>query len=193
MLEVGRLKNATESRTHFAAWAVSSAPLILSFDLRVDSVMNEMWPIISNRDVLAVNQNTVTGWPGTRLSYTGAVNGNVGNSSQIWAKPLGNHSFALLFMSTGPQNSTFSLPFSEISQSFAGVKGHGDDEATTDVRTTEVCVRDLYSKVDHGPVDSTVANLEAELLPHDSAFYCVRPATAEGGCADLFGCPGYDA
>eukprot|EP01043_Picozoa_sp_COSAG02_P069727 COSAG02_NODE_12070_length_1603_cov_1.240691_3_plen_113_part_01 len=112
---MGRLKNFSESRTHFGAWAISSAPLILSFDLRVDTVMTAMWPIISNRDVLAVNQNTAAGWPGTRLSYTGAVNGNVGNSSQTWVKPLGNRSFAVLFMSTGPLNSTFSLPFAAIS------------------------------------------------------------------------------
>ena len=38
MLEVGRLKNYSESRTHFSAWAVMSSPLILSFDLRVDKV-----------------------------------------------------------------------------------------------------------------------------------------------------------
>ena len=54
MLEVGRLKNFSESRTHFGAWAIMSSPLILSFDLRVDDVMDAMWPIISNRDVLAV-------------------------------------------------------------------------------------------------------------------------------------------
>ena len=58
-----------------------------------------MWPIISNRDVLAVNQRWV-GHPGTRLGYTGAVNGNVGNSSQVWAKPLGNTSFAVFSNST---------------------------------------------------------------------------------------------
>ena len=134
MLEVGRLKNYSESRTHFSAWAVMSSPLILSFDLRVDKVralaacllslracrpaaacswavsglrwqvMDAMWPIISNRDVLAVNQRWA-GHPGTRLGYTGAVNGNVGNSSQVWAKPLGNTSFAVLFMSTGPGES----------------------------------------------------------------------------------------
>ena len=67
-------------------------------------MMDAMWPIISNRDVLAVNQRWA-GHPGTRLGYTGAVNGNVGNSSQVWAKPLGNTSFAVLFMSTGPGES----------------------------------------------------------------------------------------
>lgn len=205
MLEVGRLKNFSESRTHFGAWAISSAPLILSFDLRLDSVMNAMWPIISNRDILSVNQNTAAGWPGTRLSYTGAANGNVGNSSQTWVKPLGNQSFAVLFMSTGPLNSTFSLPFNKISSSFAAVRvdsgsntaGEADHEALDAANgvNAEVCVRDLYSKVEYGPIDSTATNLEVELLPHDSAFYCVRPATLgdRRGCASLFGCPGYDA
>ena len=62
-----------------------SSPLILSFDLRVSTTMDAMWPIISNRDVLAVNQRWA-GHPGRRLSFTGAVNGNVGNSSQIWVR-----------------------------------------------------------------------------------------------------------
>ena len=143
MLEVGRLKNYSESRTHFSAWAVMSSPLILSFDLRVDKVraltacllslracrcvllsreavlrwqvMDAMWPIISNRDVLAVNQRWA-GHPGTRLGYTGAVNGNVGNSSQVWAKPLGNTSFAVLFMSTGPGESPRLRSFEQRSQ-----------------------------------------------------------------------------
>ena len=43
MLEVGRLRNFSESRTHFGAWAVMSSPLILSFDLRVDSVRGCQW------------------------------------------------------------------------------------------------------------------------------------------------------
>ena len=49
-----------------------------------------------------------------RLGYTGAVNGNVGNSSQTWAKPLGNSSHAVLFFSTGPEPSHFSLPFRNL-------------------------------------------------------------------------------
>ena len=39
-----------------------SSPLILSFDLRVTTVMDAMWPIISNRDVLAC-ESTMGGTP----------------------------------------------------------------------------------------------------------------------------------
>lgn len=83
MLEVGRLKNFSESKTHFGAWAVMSSTLILSFDLRVPAVMEAMWPIISNRDVIVdvivVNERWA-GSPSSRLAVTGAANGNASNS-----------------------------------------------------------------------------------------------------------------
>ena len=40
-----------------------SSPLILSFDLRNPTLMDTMWPIITNRDVIAVNQAWI-GSPG---------------------------------------------------------------------------------------------------------------------------------
>eukprot|EP01052_Picozoa_sp_SAG31_P016965 SAG31_NODE_1143_length_9694_cov_5.541011_2_plen_183_part_00 len=176
MLEVGRLKNYYESRTHFSAWAIMSSPLILSFDLREDKVMDEMWPIISNRDVIAVNQRWA-GSPGNRLAVTGAVNGNVGNSSQIWSKPLGNLSHAVLFMSTGPEPATFALPFPNISSDF--VSG-------------EVCVRDLYTKIERGPIEVASHTLQVTVPVHDSAFYCVRMAVG-GSCKDSMQCPAFTA
>merc|ERR1711957_870897 len=67
MLEVGNLANFTESRSHFGLWAILSSPLILSFDLRLDDVLDAVWPIISNRDILQVNQRWA-GHPGARVS-----------------------------------------------------------------------------------------------------------------------------
>ena len=107
MLEVGRLRNFSEDRTHFAAWAVMSSPLILSFDLRVDRVMDTVWPIISNRDVLHVNQ-AWAGSPGDQLYVRGRPTGNDGDSGQVWAKPVGQASWAVLFISTGPLNASLS-------------------------------------------------------------------------------------
>jgi hypothetical protein len=46
----------TESRSHFSAWAVTSSPLVLGFDLLDDNLVDELWPIISNPEVHAVNQ-----------------------------------------------------------------------------------------------------------------------------------------
>merc|ERR1712086_474935 len=112
---------------------------------------------------------------GTRLSYTGNVVGNLGNSSQIWAKPLGKSSHAVMMFSTGPMKSSFHLPFNNISTDFVG---------------KSVCVRDLYTKQDHGPFNTATHNLDATVLPHDSVFYCVRPAVG-GSCASFGGCPSF--
>ena len=48
--------NATEWQSHFSAWAIVSAPLILGFDVRNNAAMDAVWPIISNREVIAINQ-----------------------------------------------------------------------------------------------------------------------------------------
>merc|ERR1712203_532752 len=65
MLEVG-VTNAVvnntptlsyhEARTHFAAWCVVSAPLVLSNDLRDKQTMEQIWDIIANEEMIAVNQ-----------------------------------------------------------------------------------------------------------------------------------------
>jgi len=65
MLEVGRMPehNAAESRSHFAAWAMVSAPLVLGFDLSDKAKLATAWPIISNKEVIAISQTWVKGAP----------------------------------------------------------------------------------------------------------------------------------
>ena len=48
MLEVGRLANVTEDRSHFGAWVIASAPLILSFDASRKEIVDRVWPVITN-------------------------------------------------------------------------------------------------------------------------------------------------
>lgn len=43
-------------RSHFGAWAIVSSPLILSHDVNNDTLTAEIWDLIANREVLAVNQ-----------------------------------------------------------------------------------------------------------------------------------------
>lgn len=42
-----------ETRTHFAAWAIVSSPLTLSHDPNNRTIMDFIWPIISNKEVCA--------------------------------------------------------------------------------------------------------------------------------------------
>jgi len=63
MLEVGNTASATQDRSHFGAWVVVSAPLILGFDLTDQSKMDRVWDIISNTEAIQVSQ-TWAGHPG---------------------------------------------------------------------------------------------------------------------------------
>ena len=47
--------NLEEAQTHFAAWCIVSAPLVLGNDLTDEETMDKIWPIISNREALEVN------------------------------------------------------------------------------------------------------------------------------------------
>ena len=166
-MEVGNLANATEDRSHFGAWVIMSSPLILSFNLSDPVRVARAWPFITNRALLAINQRWA-GSPGKRLALT--------SSWQAWTKPLGKSSHALLLIGTGSELVTASMPLRNI---------------TSDLDPTivaKVCVRDVYTGQELPPLPVS-ASLVARLPVHDSAFYCLRPSGADGGCEDLGGCP----
>ena len=50
----------------FGMWAVVSAPLVLSVDLTNGAMLERVWPILSNREVIRVNQHW-SGSPGQLL------------------------------------------------------------------------------------------------------------------------------
>ena len=46
-----------ETRAHFGSWAIVSSPLTLSHDPSNQTIMDAIWPIISNTEVLSVSQS----------------------------------------------------------------------------------------------------------------------------------------
>ena len=50
--------NSNQSRTHFAAWCIVSSPLILGHDLASDDSYDAAWPIVSNVDAIAIDQES---------------------------------------------------------------------------------------------------------------------------------------
>lgn len=61
VLEVGNLPLFVEDRTHFGAWAIASAPLILGHDLASDETNDKIWPIITNKAAIRVSQSFAEG------------------------------------------------------------------------------------------------------------------------------------
>lgn len=84
-----------QTRAQFSMWAVLAAPLLIS-----GSVLNmtaETLTTYSNKEVIAVNQD-VAGHQGWRIQGGALADGSAGN---IWAKPLSDGSFALVFLNVG--------------------------------------------------------------------------------------------
>jgi hypothetical protein len=91
MLEVGRMPGelgfdgvtnlatpAAESRSHFAAWAIVSAPLVLGMDLTLNNsaaqaALDAVWDTVTNAEVINVSQ-TWAGLPGAVVREWSAPN-----------------------------------------------------------------------------------------------------------------------
>ena len=145
MLEVGvHPMTYVESRTHFAAWCVLSAPLILGFDLADEKVYREVYPIIANTRALAVSAS----WAGdsgrliknstetfSHVTPVGAGDKipHAANQTfaawQLWAKPMRRDRtrWAALLVNVGVETRDLQLTFSDVSLAL------GADPIATDV------------------------------------------------------------
>lgn len=104
MLVIG-MKGITNvmSKTHMAMWCMMNSPIMLGMDLRRITKGDELWNIIANKDVIALNQDML-GIQAKRI-YCSADNINPDtayitnhNRIDILAKPLSNGAIALSFI-----------------------------------------------------------------------------------------------
>jgi len=171
VLEVGYLSSFEWNRAHFGAWAIMSAPLVLGLDLLDDALLDSVWPIISNREAIRVNQRWA-GHPGRLVrSWTpnGAHNSNDWPSTpfggvkyeapldaiQLWAKPQPGGAVAVLVINADASSVSgveFAVTLSELG--FQGGSG-------------SVLVRDIWRRQDMGKV---TGRLIGRVNARDSAF-----------------------
>jgi len=165
MLEVGNFQgplSAVEERTHFGAWCIVSSPLILGTDITDTSVMARVWPIVSNAEAIAVNQQW-HGHPGWLVAQSGTFKVGIDdhgaedvNGWQVWAKPQGNGSAAVFILNAGSAPVTVSVSLAMIG-----------------LNKEEYDVRDIWAKKDDGTVKTTFS--ATDLAPHDSTFNLLTP------------------
>jgi len=169
-----------ESRSHFGAWCVVSSPLVLGFDLRNSTKMNQVWDIITNTEAIAVSQ-TWAGHPGrlvsqasteiflkvaythrdsARLDRLGIPHDDyhvtVVGAWQIWAKTLSNGGQAALLLNTGNSATSINLKISDLGFS----------------ATDQVLLRSIWDHKDIGSMTGS-GTYSVTLQPHDSAFITV--------------------
>ena len=114
-----------EARSHFAAWSVVAAPLIISNDI-VSGLDAETLAILSAPEVIAVDQD-VLGVQGVRVSPAAP------NGQECWARPLADGSVAALLLNRGDAVADVECSWVEMG-----------------LKTGNAKVRDLWERTDLG-------------------------------------------
>ncbi|KAJ6296512.1 hypothetical protein OIU78_024376 [Salix suchowensis] len=120
MLEVGNGGMTTEEyRSHFSIWAIAKAPLLIGCDVRTMS--NETLEILSNKEVIEVNQDKL-GVQGKKVKKNGDL--------EVWAGSLSNKKVAVVLWNRCSSRATVTAYWSDI-----GLES-----------TTTVSARDLWAR-----------------------------------------------
>ncbi|KAF9587203.1 hypothetical protein IFM89_039592 [Coptis chinensis] len=146
MLEVGNGGLSTEEyRSHFSIWALAKAPLLIGCDVR--SMDNETFELLSNKEVIDVNQDKL-GIQGKKVKKTGDL--------EVWSGPLSGGRVAVVLWNRGSQQSSITAKWSDI-----GLKSSATVEA-----------RDLW---EHTTTPSVEHQLEATVDAHACKMYVLIP------------------
>lgn len=170
--------NPEETRSHFGAWAIVSSPLTLSHDVNNDTITDQIWDVITNTEILAVNQ-AWHGHPGgpfkkasdmvhhDEINYAKVTKamtaeeqlgtGPFRSSSFTYLyKPMGQGKVAVLLMNHRSTSQDLLLAFAAVPTLGATLGG------------SRVAVRDLWAHKDLG--NSTHTFELKGVAAHDAAF-----------------------
>ena len=146
MLEVGNNGMYTkEYEVHFSLWCLMKAPLLIGCDVR--SMSNDTFRILTNSEVIAVNQDPL-GVQGTKVKSDG--------TRDVWAGPLADGSFAVLLLNRGFYNTNITTDWQDF----------GLDPSQ------EAAVRDLWAHQDLGVMKGSITT---SVESHAVAMYRITP------------------
>nr|XP_043614934.1 alpha-galactosidase 3 [Erigeron canadensis] len=150
MLEVGNGgMTYLEYRSHFSIWALMKAPLLIGCDVR--NMTAETFEILSNKEVIAVNQDPL-GIQGRKVSTSGTD-----NCLQVWAGPLSGKRFAVVLWNRCSEAGTIKVSWDTI-----GLES-----------SASVSVRDLWKHKD--VVADAVASFEVPVDAHSCEMFVLTP------------------
>jgi alpha-galactosidase len=167
MLEVGNGgMTDTEYRTHFSMWAMMAAPLLIGTDLR--SASNAAFDILTNRDVIAVDQD-----PLGRQGYEVRNDGG----RRVYSKLLAGGDRAVALFNETSATTTIATTAAEVGMNTAASYG----------------LKDLWSKA----TSTTSGTISASVPAHGTVVYRISGGgpysgfgvrgTGSGKCLDVYG------
>ncbi|KAM7265902.1 hypothetical protein ACFE04_003585 [Oxalis oulophora] len=173
MLEVGNGgMTHQEYRAHFSIWALMKAPLLIGCDVR--NMTSETYEILSNKEVIAVNQDQL-GVQGRKV-HTEGENGcqqvegplpyrifefelsyNNKNLETVWAGPLAGHRLAVVFWNRCSSSAKITAGWNVL-----GLESN-----------TNVSIRDLWK---HIVVDeNAMGSFAVQVDSHDCEMFIFSP------------------
>jgi alpha-galactosidase len=194
MLEVGVLASPfsgdkgltiAETRSHFAGWAIVSSPLTLSHDPNNQTIMDAIWPIISNKEVLEVSQSYAgfSGGPFKQAEATiqiadvnpALVKKDMGAKELRAVPPLVVPTWQFLYKPMAWDGTKVAVLLmnhdatpQDLSFHFSDVPGLGCGAADRKCK-----VRDVWAKQDLGSFEGSYT--AKGVASHDSAFFVLAP------------------
>ncbi|XP_078446533.1 alpha-galactosidase-like [Wolffia australiana] len=146
MLEIGNGGMTTDEYiSHFSIWALVKAPLLIGCDVR--SMSNETLAILSNKEVISVNQDPL-GRQGRKIKKEGDL--------EVWAGPLSRGRTAVVLWNRGSSQSAINVAWSDL----------GLDPAKA------FRARDLWA---HSTSHSMRGQLTGVVGPHACKMYVLMP------------------
>ncbi|KAJ4713960.1 Alpha-galactosidase [Melia azedarach] len=146
MLEVGNGGMTTEEyRAHFSIWALAKAPLLIGCDIR--SMDNQTYEILSNKEVIAVNQDAL-GVQGKNVKKVGDL--------EVWAGPLSGKRVAVVLWNRGAATAIVTANWSDIGLS----------------PSTVVRARDLWART---TTNGIKGELSGNVASHACKMYVLTP------------------
>ncbi len=163
--------NLTQSRTHMAMWCMMNSPLMLGMDLRRISKGDELYNIITNKDLISFNQDSL-GIQAKRV-YSSLATGRPYQEYirdidrvDILCKPLTGNRFALSFINVSQNDKTdkISIKLCDLKKLLGDWIYKCDKYSVKDVWTGEV-------------TENTTGIFEVDgLKACDNATFLVAPA-----------------
>jgi alpha-galactosidase len=166
----------TMSKTHMTMWCMMNSPLMLGMDLRRITKGDELWQVIANKDIIALNQDTL-GIQAKRI-YCSIDNTNpdtayIANNQRvdILVKPLNSGDIAISFinLNNSPDNEKHSVDVSLIMDYI----GHKMVEADKFAKAKSYYIKDLWTGL--GTMNTSGIFSVKELEAYDNVTLRVTP------------------
>ncbi|MXO60158.1 glycoside hydrolase family 27 protein [Altererythrobacter salegens] len=155
MMEVGNLPLLAENRSHFAMWAMLSAPLIMGTD--VPDMKPEIAAILTNPRIVAIDQDPL-GIPALRWRATPAT--------EVWAKPMAGERWAIAVLNRSDEPREVAIDWT-----------HGELRDDAKGRDPAFATR-TYALTDAWTGASAGTTVNTKLVtvgPHDTAVFTLTP------------------